>query len=122
MGRKLTPEDVDRYRAILDHMRRVVVGDIDGLEADAFPEYGERPPIDNPAGAGSDTNAQEFSLELLQRDEEALGEIIDALERVGDGSFGRCATCDEWIPKTRLSAVPYTRNCVACQRALEQAR
>jgi RNA polymerase-binding transcription factor DksA len=61
----------------------------------------------------------ELSLELLERDENTVREIMDALERVKDGTYGKCEVCEKWIRKTRLSAVPHARNCIDCQRAAE---
>jgi RNA polymerase-binding transcription factor DksA len=78
--------------------------------------------VDNPADIGSESFAQEFSLELLQRDEATLTEIDEALERVRIGTFGLCEGCAEPIPKARLNAVPHARFCVDCQRRNERRR
>ena len=121
MGRKLNAQDLENYRTILERARREIAGDIDDLAADAFSGESGRLSIDNPADVGSDSFNQEFSLELLQRDEVTLGQITDALERIDQGSFGRCQGCESWIPKTRLNAMPYARNCVDCQRKAEEA-
>jgi RNA polymerase-binding transcription factor DksA len=121
MARKLTQEDLERYRSTLLLLRRELAGDIGELESDAFSNDGARPSVDNPADNGSDSFSQEFSLELLQRDEAAFEEIEAALARIEQGGFGRCERCEAWIPKARLNAVPYARNCVDCQRALEEA-
>ncbi len=121
MTKKLTTQDINHFRTLLSRMRAEIAGDIGDLEADAFSLNGDRVSVDNPADIGSDSFAQEFSLELLARDEATLGEIEEALERLKIGSFGRCETCDSWIPKARLNTVPYARNCVNCQRKLERA-
>ena len=121
MGRKLSQKDLENFRALLLHLRAEIADDIDDLAADAFSGEAGRLSVDNPADTGSDSFAQEFSLELLQRDETTLGEITEALDRIEDGSFGRCEGCNDWIPKTRLNAMPYARNCVSCQREAERA-
>ena len=121
MTKKLSPDDLERFRLLLERMRREIAGDITSLEIDAFPVHGERASADNPADNGSDSFAQEFSLELLARDEGTLAEIEAALERIATGEFGRCESCEIWIKRTRLNAVPYARNCIDCQRALEKA-
>jgi hypothetical protein len=41
--------------------------------------------------------------------------LSDALERVGDETFGLCTACEERISPKRLSAVPWAKYCVACQ-------
>jgi len=122
MSKKLNTKDLDAYRVLLTQLRREVSGDISDLEADAFSTDGDRLSVDNPADIGSESFAQEFSLELLQRDEATLQEIDEALDRVKAGTFGLCEGCEEPIPKARLNAVPHARFCVACQRKSERRR
>lgn len=119
-GRKPTPRDLETFRQVLVHMRGMITGDISNLERDAFGIDGEKAGVDNQADSGSDSYYQEFSLELLQLDENSLRMIEEALGRLDEGTFGRCQGCDGWITKSRLQAVPYARNCIACQRELEQ--
>ena len=73
------------------------------------------------ADLGTDNFEQEFTLSLLQNEEQVLGEIGAALERINQGTFGRCEECDGEIPRVRLQAVPYTRFCVECARKQEQS-
>ena len=120
MSKKLNTRDLESYRALLVQLRREVSGDITDLEADAFSTDGDRLSVDNPADIGSESFAQEFSLELLQRDEATLVEIDEALARVDSGIFGLCEGCQEPIPKARLNAVPHARFCVECQRKNER--
>ena len=42
-----------------------------------------------------------------------------ALERIENGTYGRCATCGDGIPYERLSVVPETAYCVHCRRDRE---
>ena len=47
--------------------------------------------------------------------------LIDAvLERIEEGSYGRCDECGAAIPKTRLKAIPYTSLCIKCAEQSEQ--
>jgi len=71
------------------------------------------------AELGSDNFEQEFTLSLLETEEDTLGLIETALGRIESGSFGRCAHCDSVIPKTRLNAIPYTPVCIRCAEAQE---
>ena len=43
----------------------------------------------------------------------------EALGRIDAGTFGRCEECREPIARPRLQALPYTRHCIQCARALE---
>ena len=66
------------------------------------------------AELGSGNFDQEFTLSLLESEEDALDQIEAAIERIEDGSYGRCKTCGVQIPKARLHAIPYADQCVQC--------
>ncbi len=72
------------------------------------------------ADLGSDNFEQEFTLSLMESEEETLDLIEGALERIEEGSYGQCEECGVKIPKTRLNAVPYASLCVKCASHLEQ--
>lgn len=46
--------------------------------------------------------------------------IESALERIHDGNFGKCASCEEEIGLRRLLALPWTQYCIRCQEEIEQ--
>ena len=66
------------------------------------------------ADLGSDAYEQEFTLSLMESEEEALASIETALERIEDGTYGTCEECGVAIPKARLNALPHTGLCVKC--------
>ena len=41
-------------------------------------------------------------------------DIDQALERIEDGTYGRCVSCGNLIPDDRLQAVPWAALCVPC--------
>jgi RNA polymerase-binding transcription factor DksA len=49
------------------------------------------------------------------QDAAVIDDILDALERIGEGTYGRCELCREWLPRERLTAVPWARRCAACE-------
>ena len=71
------------------------------------------------ADVGTDNFEQEFTLSLMESDEETLVQIDAALERIEDGVYGLCVECDGRIPKTRLNAIPFTPHCVKCASKLQ---
>jgi DnaK suppressor protein len=71
------------------------------------------------AELGSDNFEQEFTLTLMETEEGTLGHIESALERIDEGSFGKCVQCEGVIPKARLNAIPYTPVCIKCAEAQE---
>src|SRR5688572_26345815 len=57
------------------------------------------------ADLGSDAYEQEFTLSLMENDEDTLSAIETALERIEEGVYGTCEECAVNIPKTRLNAI-----------------
>lgn len=46
--------------------------------------------------------------------------VREALERIDEGTYGQCVSCESEINSKRLEAVPWTRYCLQCQERLEQ--
>ena len=123
----MTKAELDAYQQTLVSLRDRLTGDVSHLAEEALKARGgeasgslSNTPL-HMADLGTDNFEQEFTLGLLQNQEQALAEISEALERIRQGSFGRCEECKEAIPKARLQALPYTRHCVACARKLQQS-
>jgi RNA polymerase-binding transcription factor DksA len=123
----MTHGDLDSYRKQLLELRNRLSGDVSHLTTEALHETGgeasgslSNTPI-HMADLGTDNFEQEFTLGLIQNEEQALDEIGAALDRLDQGSFGRCEECHKEIPRVRLQALPYTRYCVDCARKLEQS-
>lgn len=49
-------------------------------------------------------------------------EVVAALARLDDGTYGRCVDCGNDLPEERLDARPEAARCVTCQQDLEIAR
>lgn len=118
-ARKLTPKDLQKFDELLRQMLGVVTGDIETLESEAFSDASDKPKV-SAEDSGSEISSVELSLELLSRDEETARKILDAIDRIKDGTFGICETCDKQIKKTRLQAMPHAQNCIDCQREAEK--
>ena len=73
------------------------------------------------ADLGSDNFEQEFTLSLMENEEETLDLIELALERIEEGSYGICDECGAKIPKARLNALPYAPLCVKCAGQMERS-
>lgn len=43
-----------------------------------------------------------------------IEEIKSTLERIGDGTYGKCLNCGAWIPQGRLEIVPTATKCANC--------
>jgi DnaK suppressor protein len=72
------------------------------------------------ADLGTDNFEREFTLSLMENEEETLGRIEASLERIEDGTYGDCEECGRKIPEARLNAIPYATLCVKCASELER--
>ena len=68
----------------------------------------------------SEERDREISFILSDREREKLQAIQEALERIDDGSYGICESCESEIAPARLDALPFTRLCVSCQSDREK--
>ncbi len=114
-GKKLSATDLEHFEAQLRLMFSVLQGDIDHLQTDALGDGGRQ----ETQGDEGDGYNVEFSLELLQHDEQTASDVLEAIGRVEDGTYGRCEDCENWLMKDRLRAMPHARRCIDCQRLAE---
>jgi RNA polymerase-binding transcription factor DksA len=63
----------------------------------------------------------DVNLAEIDRDLAELREIDVALERLAEGTYGRCEMCTEEIDRARLEAQPAAVRCLACQTEFEQS-
>lgn len=63
---------------------------------------------------------REFFFELGSGDRRMLRDVVSALQRIENGSFGTCERCGEVISDKRLEALPFARCCIECQRLVER--
>jgi len=63
---------------------------------------------------------QGLSLRLRGRERMLIEKIDGALERIENGEFGICISCEDDINLNRLRARPVTTMCIACKEEQEQ--
>jgi len=87
-------------------------------EADSLTEDREPGDVqfDEESGEG-DTLAveRERDLALSAQARAAIDEIDRAVDKIHEGTYGRCENCGTAIPKERLKALPYAALCVKCK-------
>ncbi|MBI2901535.1 MAG: TraR/DksA C4-type zinc finger protein [Planctomycetes bacterium] len=123
-GRGLSKKELDEFKTLLTLRRRILLGDVSTLEAEALKKGTDSELSTLPlhmADLGTDSFEQDITLGLMETESDELQEIEEALARIKDGSFGLCESCKKSIPKARLRAIPYTRLCVECKKKEEGA-
>lgn len=122
LGRK----DLLEFRRLLLEKRRQLLGDMSGMEAEAFRAKGEDGSGDlstmpvHMADIGTDNYEQEFTLGLLESERRLLRDIDEALDRIERGIYGVCVGTGQAIAVARLRAKPWAKYCIEYARKLEQ--
>ena len=123
MGNK-KPRDYRPFDQMLRSLRQRLRGDVQTMSDAALHGSGDADgdlshvPI-HMADKGTDAFDQEFTLSLVENEEETLQQIDAALERLSNGQYGNCLDCGKLIPKQRLAAIPFTAHCVHCATKLQ---
>jgi len=94
----------ERRQELLTDAVRTVSGMNDSK--DNFPEPADR------AALESERNA---TLRIRDRERKLLSKIDEALDRIGEGTYGVCEECGEAIGVDRLKARPVTTLCIDCK-------
>lgn len=68
----------------------------------------------------SEERDREINFILSDRERVKIKQIDDALQRLGDASYGVCESCGLEIAEERLLAMPFTRLCRDCQQDQEK--
>ncbi|MCK6457337.1 MAG: TraR/DksA C4-type zinc finger protein [Phycisphaerae bacterium] len=122
----LTPEELESFRALLISKRRELGGDVSRMSAEALGSNRQDASGDlskvpmHMADVGTDNYEQEFTLGLIQNQQQILAEIDAALARIDAGTYGICEATRRPISRARLRAQPWARFCIAHVRRLEE--
>lgn len=118
---KLTDVKLKEIKDTLLAKIQEIKGDVMGLREEGLnntPGGGNSTPL-HFAELGTDTFNQNFALSRLEHEEELLGQIYDAIERIDNGEFGLCQICGGPMKVARLEFSPWVPNCITCQEKLE---
>ena len=119
-------EELARFKEMLLRKRELLSGNLDSLENQALKRSRQESAGDlstmpiHMADIGSDNFEQEFTLGLIESEEEMVKAMDEALGRIENGTFGVCTSCEKSIRKARLRAIPRASLCIACQREEER--
>ncbi len=116
------------YRKQLNQLAARLAGDINTLEDQARSPTGGQA-AGNLSNApmhlgdlGTEVYLQELNATLLENEEYLRNEVMAALERIDDGSYGTCESCGVRIIEERLELIPYARYCTPCAETLQSGK
>ncbi len=124
----LNKKDLVQFKELLKALDARLRGDVQTLSSGALGTGSDSRTPTHMAELGTENYEQDFSLRVMESDQEVLKEIRAALKRIEDGTYGICEGCEDegrppskrWIPKTRLKVIPHARFCVSCAGKLER--
>lgn len=117
-----TPQEVEELTAALREEESRLLSELDVAAADMADLVSDSTDGagDDQADAGSNTFEREQEMSLLNNAKDMLFQTRHALDRLKDGTYGICETCQNSIGKARLQAFPRATQCVACKQREER--
>jgi DnaK suppressor protein len=74
----------------------------------------------DPADEAQLSLERELSVRALDRDYRLLAAVRSALQRMRDGDYGVCQSCEGEISGKRLAALPWVLYCIHCQERVDE--
>ena len=74
----------------------------------------------HPADVATATVDREIDYTLEENSEHVLQAIDEALQRIEEGTYGKCGNCGKPIEPERLQLLPYATLCIDCKRLQER--
>lgn len=118
----LTLAEIREFKALLLEKLEEILDNVSCMEEETLRKT--RTDLSNlpfhMADAGTDTYELENTLGLVDSERKLLEEVINALGRIENNTYGICEGNNEPIPRERLRAIPWARYCIACASLLEK--
>jgi len=122
----LSKKDIEYFRQLLLDKMQEIIGDVAFIEGEALKKSRSDAAGDlssmpiHMADIGTDNYEQAFALDLLDSERKILDDVVWALGRIDEKSYGVCEVTGRPIPKARLEAKPWARYCVEYVRLVEK--
>ncbi len=108
----------------LTEFKELLTQQLDSLLQDAGKTVSEmteeKTNFPDPTDRASLESDRNFELRIRDRERKLINKIREALERIDDGTFGLCESCEEPISPERLRARPVTTLCIDCKTEQER--
>jgi RNA polymerase-binding protein DksA len=102
----------DRLLALQRRLAREVNAVEDALREDVVAPGDTSSVPTHPADFDSENLDAEIA--IAENEEQLLEQVVAALDRIANGTFGACQQCGREIARERLQAIPYAPWCIEC--------
>jgi DnaK suppressor protein len=113
----MNEQDLARFRALLEQQKRSLLQQSAQMIAARTGRPGER--VADAADMAEREERRNFELRIRDRERKLLGKIERVLEKINNGTFGYCESCDQEIDLKRLEARPVAGLCIECKQEQE---
>jgi RNA polymerase-binding transcription factor len=118
----LTPSDITRFRDRLRardlELRQLIHSSLVNAEDKTYAEVAGRV-LDTAEQSVADLLADDKILRI-EKEVAEQADVVAALARITDGSYGVCVDCQDDIGVKRLEATPTAKRCIRCQTHYER--
>jgi DnaK suppressor protein len=121
-------KDLEHFKQIILQQKKEMVEELQSLSERMVDAITGEYPTENStysmhmAEQGTDAMEREKAFLFAQRGDDYIKHLDEALERIKNGSYGRCVVCGKLIEKGRLEAVPTTQKHVNCKNRVKRLR
>ena len=120
LQKKMDKKTLARFKKILLEEREQIVGEVKQID-ESSKEMGQDGIQDIGDEAANIYNKQVL-LSLNENERMRLQEVDEALDRIGNGTYGICEECGGQISLKRIEVRPVAKYCVPCLTQLEKEK
>lgn len=106
--------EAGRIHGTLDQMHANGEAEMSDFSSNELSNYDN-----HPADLGSELYSVEMNMALKVHEQSKLNDINKALNKLKNGTYGKCEKCNKEIPLERLEAMPSAKLCMSCEKEKE---
>jgi DnaK suppressor protein len=120
----LTPDEIQKFKQRLQQRRQQLIQEIHANRVDT-----DNKNFSDMTGGVRDAGDESLAIQLsdlnissAEKQVAELRQVEAALQRIKEGTYGKCADCGGDIPIQRLEVYPTAERCTYCQTRWENMR
>jgi DnaK suppressor protein len=110
--------EIEYYRNRLKQREAELLPDIERLENEA--REARSAEVEDPIDQVTSDEGRAAAFGVASREYEELRLVRESLERIQNGTYGKCIVCGRDIPEERLRAIPWTPYCLEHAKTAER--
>ena len=117
---KMKKNEIQNFKNILEERKKAILENLQS-NSNEIEALHNSVPSDSVDFSTIETSSQiDFAISINLKEE--LTEIEYSLEKIKNGTYGICESCDDEIDFQRLKIKPHARYCITCRQIAEQGK